>query len=134
MPSAITKAGNSIGKSIVEWCGGSEGDGIHHPIQRGRVVSWEHMHKLWSAVVDELGVRTGELNSVLVTEPPLLNLSGARKEWAAMLFESFQASSVCFMNSAPLVLFASGRTSGVAVDIGAGLTSVVPVFGMSHIP
>eukprot|EP01042_Synura_sphagnicola_P000665 gene665-737_t len=35
---------------------------------------------------------------------------------------------MCVGNTAPLSLFASGRTTGVVVECGAGLTSTVPVF------
>ena len=35
---------------------------------------------------------------------------------------------MCIASSAPLSLFASGRTTGLLADCGAGLTSVVPIY------
>ncbi len=51
-----------------------------------------------------------------------------RVEWAKMLFEKLHSPAMCIANSAPLSLFASGRTTGLLADCGAGLTSVVPIF------
>lgn len=45
-----------------------------------------------------------------------------------MLFESFRVPSIYIANSASLALFASGRTTGLVVECGAGVTSSVPVF------
>jgi len=51
-----------------------------------------------------------------------------RVKWAEILFEGYHAPSLCIGNSASLSIFAAGRTTGVVVDCGAGLTTSVPVF------
>lgn len=51
-----------------------------------------------------------------------------RAKWAEILFETFRAPSICIGNSSALTMFAAGRTTGIAVECGAGLTSSVPVF------
>lgn len=51
-----------------------------------------------------------------------------RSKWAEMLFESFRVPSIYIANSSSLSLFASGRTTGLVVECGAGVTSSVPVF------
>ena len=58
-----------------------------------------------------------------------------RVKWAEMLFETLRAPAMCMANSAPLSLFASGRTTGLLADCGAGVTSVSPIFeglALSH--
>lgn len=35
---------------------------------------------------------------------------------------------MCFLNSSSASIFASGRTSGLSIDCGAGITSTVPVY------
>ena len=58
-----------------------------------------------------------------------------RSKWAEILFETFRAPSICIGNSSSLTMFASGRTTGIAVECGAGVTSSVPVFeglALSH--
>jgi actin-related protein len=51
-----------------------------------------------------------------------------RAKWAELLFESYHSPSICFGNSSVLSIFASGRTTGLAVECGAGSTCTVPVF------
>lgn len=51
-----------------------------------------------------------------------------RAKWADLLFETYHSPSICFGNSSVLSIFASGRTSGLAVECGAGSTCTVPVF------
>lgn len=51
-----------------------------------------------------------------------------RSKLAEMLFETFRVTAVCFANSAPLSLMASGRVTGLSVEVGAGVTHISPVF------
>jgi actin, other eukaryote len=51
-----------------------------------------------------------------------------RAKWAELLFETYHSPSICMGSSAPLSIFASGRTTGLAVECGAGLTCTVPIF------
>ena len=51
-----------------------------------------------------------------------------RVKWAEMLFETLRAPAMCMANSSPLSLFASGRTTGLLADCGAGVTSVAPIY------
>lgn len=44
------------------------------------------------------------------------------------MFDICHAPSICIGNSATLTVFASGRTTGMAVECGAGLTCSVPIF------
>jgi hypothetical protein len=51
------------------------------------------------------------------------------------LFKRLAPPSVYLFNSAALALFSTGRTTGVVLDIGEGVTSAVPVFeglALSH--
>jgi actin, other eukaryote len=64
---------------------------------------------------------------VLITELSRANVAD-RSKWAEMLFESFRVPSIYIANSSSLALFASGRTTGLVVECGAGVTSSVPVF------
>ena len=67
------------------------------------------------------------------TEHPVLtnyylDESKADKESAAMIFfETFSAPGYYCMNGSLLALYGSSRTSGLVVDSGEDLTSVVPI-------
>ena len=97
------------------------------PIQRGIVKDWKKMESLLQITFDKLGVSPGDSVSVLVAESPRTT-PGDRMILADLLFEKFAVPSISIGNSASLSVFAAGRTSGVVVEMGAGLTSVVPVY------
>ena len=46
---------------------------------------------------------------------------------AQMMFETFQVPSMSVQVDAMLALYASGRTTGVTLDVGNGVTHAVPV-------
>jgi actin len=84
------------------------------------------MEKLWHNLVDNSGVAIDN-TSVLIIESVKSTLID-RSHWAELLFNTFHVPSICFGNSASLSVLASGRTTGVAVEVGSGITATVPVF------
>jgi len=62
-----------------------------------------------------------------MTEAPL-NPRHNREKAAEIFFETFRAPAMFFSPQAVLSLYASGRTTGVVVDVGEGLTHVIPVY------
>lgn len=103
------------------------GVSLNHPVMRGEVKDWDQMEKLWGRIMDVIGVTSPDSASVMLTESPRATVQ-ERTKWGQLLFETYRCPSICIGNSAPLSLFASGRTTGMVVECGAGLTSVVPVF------
>lgn len=98
-------------------------------MHRGLVNDWDEMEKFWQTVLNEGGVSASstEKTPVLLIDSPVASISD-RVKWAEILFEGYRAPSLCIGNSASLSIFAAGRTTGVVVDCGAGLTTSVPVF------
>ena len=64
---------------------------------------------------------------MLITEAPL-NPKQNREKAAEIFFESFRAPAMFFSPQAVLSLYASGRTTGIVMDVGEGLTHVIPVY------
>lgn len=62
-----------------------------------------------------------------MTEAPL-NPRHNREKTAEIFFESFRCPAMFFSPQAVLSLYASGRTTGVVIDVGEGMTHVVPVY------
>lgn len=98
-------------------------------MHRGVVQDWDGVEKYWQTVLNEVGVSqtNTERTPVLLIDSPSSSVSD-RVKWAEILFEGYRAPSLCIGNSASLSIFAAGRTTGVVVDCGAGLTTSVPVF------
>lgn len=64
---------------------------------------------------------------MLLTEAPLNPLIN-REKAAEVLFETFNVPALFVAPQAILSLYASGRTTGVVLDSGDGVSHVVPVY------
>lgn len=101
-----------------------------HPIERGIIKNKDQLSSLWGIISEELDLQdkeTSTKSSILIVESSRTTFKD-RMDWAEILFESHYAPSICFCNSAAASIFASGRTTGLSIDSGAGITSVTPVY------
>lgn len=99
---------------------------ISSPIEHGVVTNWDGMEALWHYIFNEkLNISSKDRN-VLLTEPSV-NPAINREKMVQIMFETFEASGVHLINQPLLALWATGRTSGIVLDCGFGLTQVVPV-------
>jgi len=64
---------------------------------------------------------------VLMTEAPL-NPTRNRDQVAEIFFETFRSPALFFTPPSVLSLYASGRTTGVVLDVGETVTHAVPVY------
>ena len=101
---------------------------LSYPMEHGVVQNWQDMEKLWSHVYarENLNVRSSE-HAVLLTEAPLNPLAN-REKAAELFFEAMNVPALYFSLQAVLSLYASGRTTGVVLDSGDGVTHSVPVY------
>lgn len=103
---------------------------LDYPMENGCVVdtaqSWSSMEKIWEHVYKQLNAKVDE-HPVLLTESPL-NPKQNREHIAEIFFETFRAPALFFAPQAVLSLYSSGRTTGVALDVGEGLTHAIPVY------
>ena len=70
---------------------------------------------------------------MLLTEAPL-NPRRHRDQTAELFFETFRSPAVYFAPPSVLSLYASGRTTGVVLDIGDGSMHCVPVYEGHALP
>ncbi|KAJ2534848.1 centractin- actin- protein of the dynactin complex, partial [Coemansia sp. RSA 1933] len=100
---------------------------ISYPLEHGIVTDWEDMERIWSHIyTDELKTLSEE-HPVLLTEAPL-NPSSNREQAAQVFFETFNVPAFYTSIQAVLSLYASGRTTGIVLDSGDGVSHAVPVF------
>jgi actin len=97
------------------------------PIQKGEIVDWDKFETLMHYLFySELKIVPEEI-SILITESPL-NPKENRAKLAETLFETFNVERIHIANTGMLGLYSYGKTSGLVVDSGYGLTSCVPVY------
>lgn len=99
---------------------------LKYPIEHGIVTDWLDMETIWCHVYAEMKINSEE-HPVLLTEVPL-NPRKNRQKAAEIFFETFSCPAFFVSAQAVLALYATGRTTGVVLDSGDGVTHVVPVF------
>ncbi len=105
-----------------------------YPVEHGTVTDWDAMEKIWHyTFFNDLRVDPAE-HPVLLTEAPL-NPRKNREKMAEIMFETFNVPAMYVSMQAVLSLYASGRTTGLVIDSGDGVTHIVPIyegFALTH--
>lgn len=106
---------------------------IRYPMEHGIVTDWDDMERIWQYVYsDELRILSEE-HPVLLTEAPI-NPRANREQAAQIFFETFNVPALYLSIQAVLALYASGRTTGIVLDSGDGVSHAVPVYSGFAIP
>jgi len=108
---------------------------IRYPMEHGIVTDWNDMERIWQYIYSKDQLQTfSEEHPVLLTEAPL-NPRRNREKAAELFFETFNVPALFVSMQAVLSLYATGRTTGVVLDSGDGVTHAVPIyegFAMPH--
>mmetsp|Transcript_60788 Transcript_60788/g.144828 ORF Transcript_60788/g.144828 Transcript_60788/m.144828 type:complete len:401 (-) Transcript_60788:129-1331(-) len=113
---------------------------ILRPVQRGEIQSTDAMkdslENLWEHTFrNVLGVEQEELPILVADALPLGQSAYSSRQWVAeVMFEKFKVKALAIFNTAVLSLYSTGRTRGLVVESGEGLTQAVPVFEGYAIP
>merc|ERR1712179_468796 len=100
---------------------------LKYPIVHGIVTNWDDMEKVWHhTYTNELRISPDE-SPALHSEAPL-NPKANREKMTQLCFETFNHPAMYVCIQAVPSLYASGRTTGLVLDIGDGVAHAVPIY------
>ena len=106
---------------------------MEYPIEHGIVKNWDDMTLIWEhTITNGLRVAADE-HSLMVTEAPL-NPKANREQMISVAFDAFRVKSFYVGIQAVLAMFSAGRTTGIVVDSGDGVTHTVPIYETYSVP
>ncbi|VDP09757.1 unnamed protein product [Soboliphyme baturini] len=120
-----------VGQKAVEYRGLLN---IRYPMEHGIITDWNDMELVWQFLYSKDQLQTfPEEHPVLLTEAPV-NPRKNREKAADIFFETFNVPALFISVQAILSLYSTGRTTGVVLDCGDGVTQAVPIFEGFVIP
>jgi actin-related protein len=95
------------------------GDDILHSV--------DNLELIWSHIFNNVLHVAPDEHPILFTEP--LTCPNLQKHWVAnLMFDHFRVPAIYPAHASVLALFATGRTSGIVLNVGQNMTSVLPVY------
>lgn len=96
------------------------------PIKRGEITDWNQLEELLTRVWTELRIVPDEEDVITFVEPAESNQT-EREILKSLMFDKFKAKKVTFVPAPLTSLLSEGKSTGVVVDVGHGVTRVCPV-------
>jgi len=100
---------------------------VKHPIERATIMSWDDYYEILNYIFYTL-LRIENLNAypVFYVEPSFIP-SETKEYIARILFETHRVQSLIMVPSPILSIFSVGLITGLVVESGHGITTIVPI-------
>ena len=100
---------------------------LEYPIKHGIIDNWDDMEKIWHHIFHNELLVAPEEHPVLMTDAPF-NPKANREKMTQIMFEKFNSPAFYLEIQSKLSLFAAGRTCGIVLESGDGLSIIVPIY------
>ncbi|XP_016078686.1 PREDICTED: actin-like protein 7B [Miniopterus natalensis] len=97
-----------------------------NPLKYGVVVDWDCVQSIWEYIFYMAMKILPEEYAVLVSDPPLSPRSN-REKYAELMFETFGIPAMHVTSQSLLSIYSYGKTTGLVVESGHGVSHVVPI-------
>uniref|UniRef100_A0A182IZW9 Uncharacterized protein n=1 Tax=Anopheles atroparvus TaxID=41427 RepID=A0A182IZW9_ANOAO len=122
----LSEAADGVVTQCIGGLSGAPSARVVYPVQRGVPTDWDALESVWEYTLRDVLKVAPEDHKILLTDRPL-SARASRERAVQIVFEKVGAPATFVSMQALLALYAAGRLSGTVVDVGEGLTSVVPV-------
>ena len=99
---------------------------IVYPLSRGQIMDWNAFYEILNHIFYNV-LRIEVKEHPVIYSEPILNPPNLREHLAKVFFETYQAQSIVIFPSAVMALVNAGLSTGLVVEIGEGMTFVVPI-------
>src|SRR5690349_15027895 len=97
---------------------------LSYPLEHGIITNCADIEQIWHhTCYNELCVAPEE-HPILLTEPQK-NPMGNREKMIEIMFETFNTPATYISNQGILSLYASGKSTGIVIEIGDGTCQIV---------
>ncbi|XP_075718917.1 actin-like protein 7A [Rhinoderma darwinii] len=97
-----------------------------NPLRHGIIVEWDCIEAILEYLfVKEMKILPEE-HAVQLSDPPLSPITN-REKYAEMVFETFNIPAFYIAHQSRLSMYSYGKTSGLVVECGHGVSYVVPI-------
>jgi len=100
---------------------------LNHPIQRSVIKDWNNYYEILNHVFYNLLRIERPQDYPIIYIESVSEQQDVREFIARVLFETHQFNKIILMPSSILSCFSVGLTTGMVIEVGAGLTWVVPI-------
>ena len=106
---------------------------LFFPVEQGIISSFDGIERIFDNIFkEELKISPEEYNMIL-TEP-CFNPKENREKIAHILFDKYSVPALYIANQAVLSLNSTGRSTGISIESGDGITQIAPIFDNFYLP
>jgi actin len=102
--------------------------GAIHPIEKWDTFNWDALERVWQNLFYFEAKVAPEEHPVLLTDNSATQTSGYKARLIYEMMETLWIPMLYIAKQAALSLYASGRTTGMVVESGFGVTNTVPIY------